>query len=107
MSIKTVEMYRVECDHDGCDEHPHYGDFYAWADEGKAIEEATNAEWYVRGWPVTLTLCPEHGHRTVCMGDDEECPRRDVTEADDGWMYCPEHRGEGMDEPATDEEAGA
>lgn len=99
-------MYRVVCDRDGCEEHPHHNDYYAWAEVGEALDEAINAEWYIRGGG-TLALCPEHGYRTVCMGDVEDCPRRDVTEADDGWMYCPEHRHEGMDEPATDEGAGA
>lgn len=89
--IREVTMYRVECDEPACDESPHE-EHYAWLQDGVALDEAVNADWTVR---PGLHLCPEHAGRTVCMGNDETCARRDVTEADDGWMYCPEHIEEG------------
>lgn len=92
--IKTIEMYHVVCDHDGCEGHPR-GDSYAFADLGAALDDAVDGDWCIRDG---LHLCPEHGYRTVCMGDDEGCPRRDVSEADDGWVYCPAHLHEGMDD---------
>jgi hypothetical protein len=94
--IREVTMYRVECDHDGCDTSPQdESDYYAWGDAGFAVDSAIDHGWTIR---KGLHLCPDHGHRTVCMGDDEECPRRDkLAEADDGWMYCPDHVGQGMD----------
>lgn len=100
MSIKEVPMYRVVCDEDGCDASPQDStDYFAWANPGSAIDDAVSADWAVRDG---LHLCEDHGHRTVCMGDDSECPRRDdLAEADDGWMYCPEHLEQGMDEATS------
>jgi len=96
MSVKTVTMYRVQCDEPGCEDSPQEGgDYYAWADHGAAYDEAMGGDWTIRDG---LDLCPEHGRRTVCMGDDEQCARRDVSEADDGWMYCPDHKDQGGDE---------
>ncbi len=97
--IQEVTMYRVVCDEPGC-EVPAQDetDYYAWADPGSAVDGAMDGEWIVRDG---LHLCPEHGSRKVCMGDDEQCPRRDVTEADDGWMYCPGHIAEGTDSEAV------
>lgn len=95
MSVVTTTMYRVVCDEEGCDSSPQdHGDYFAWADVGAAYDEANGGDWAIR---PGLDLCPEHGGRTVCMGDDEQCSRRDVSEADDGWMYCPDHREQGMD----------
>lgn len=96
MSVKTIPMYRVECDEDGCDASPQDdGEFWAWSDDDQAEEDARESDWIVR---PDLHLCRAHGGRNVCMGDDEECPRRDeLTEADDGWMYCPQHVEQGMD----------
>lgn len=95
MSTQTATMYRVVCDAPDCDSSPQDGgDYYAWADAGAAYDEAIGGDWVIR---PGLDLCPEHGHRTVCMGNDEECPRRDVSEAGDGWMYCPEHIEQGAD----------
>lgn len=98
MSIKTVEMYRLVCDEPGCEASPQDGgDYFAWADRGSAYDDAAYGFWTIR---PNLDLCPDHGSRTVCMGDDEQCPRRDVSEAEDGWMYCPDHISQGMWEEA-------
>lgn len=97
MSLLAVTMYRVVCDEPGCNASPQdQSDYFAWADSGTPYDDAAGADWTIR---PNFDLCPEHGHRTVCMGADEECPRRDeLAEADDGWLYCPDHLAEGMDE---------
>lgn len=92
--IQEVTMYRVVCDQDGCEKSAQDDtEFFCWSDQESARNDAESADWYMR---KDLHLCPDHGYRSVCMHD--ECPRRDVTEADDGWPYCPEHISEGMDE---------
>lgn len=93
MSIETVPMYRVVCDEPNCGESAQEGDYYAWIDASDALQEASDADWTTRH--PYLHLCPEHGRRTVCMGEGDDCPRRDVTEAADGWVYCPDHIAEG------------
>jgi len=89
MSLQAVTMYRVVCDEPGCTASANDDtEFYAWSDHGAAYDSANDGDWTVR---PGLDLCPDHGSRKLCMGNDEKCPRRDVSEAADGWMYCPEH----------------
>lgn len=95
MSVKTIPMYRVQCDAPGCDASPQeFSDYYAWADSGSAYDDALSGGWTIR---PGLDPLPRAWFPHVCMGSDEECPRRDVSEADDGWMYCPDHVDQGMD----------
>lgn len=72
MSLREVIMYRVECSSDGCDESPHDG-YYAWADVGVALDEASNADWYVGEFGE---FCDTHAPRCICgariYGDVDE-----------------------------------
>jgi hypothetical protein len=57
--IKDVVMHRVICDAPECGESPQdYGDFYAWADDGQAEDEATEAEWLIT--EDGKHYCPAH-----------------------------------------------
>ena len=95
--LVRVDSWKVVCDE--C--RKEYEDWNGWTiygEEWHAIESATDSDWIVRDG---LVLCSECGHRKVCMDEDNKCVRRDLTEADDGWLYCPEHIEQGMDEVST------
>lgn len=86
--IVRVDSYKLVCQE--CFEE--YEDWNGWTifgDAGHAQESAVEGDWVVR---PGLVLCSSCGHRKVCMDEDWKCVRRDgLTEADDGWLYCPEH----------------
>ena len=91
--IVRVDSWKIVCNE--C--RAEYEDWNGWTiygDQGHAIESATEADWTVRD---ALVLCSECGHRKVCMDEDRECVRRDLTEDPTGWMYCPKHIEQGMD----------
>lgn len=57
-------MYRVVCDAEGCGESAQeLSDYYAWADAGTALDEATNGDWYVGEFGQ---FCDDHAPRCVC-----------------------------------------
>jgi len=88
MSIQTVPMYRVVCDHDGCDASAQDdGEHWAWSDHGYALQEATNRDWYVVHEPGSeyVHLCTEHAPR--CRADD--CAISLTDNEMDG--YCEDH----------------
>ena len=43
MSVQQVPMYRLSCDR--CATSAQEGDYYAWADENEAREEASESGW--------------------------------------------------------------
>jgi len=45
VSLEQVPMWRVVCDR--CGESAQQDEFYAWADHGSAIDEATGHDWLV------------------------------------------------------------
>lgn len=93
--LVRVDSWKVVCQE--CrDEFEDSNGWTLYADQGYAQESAEDADWTVR---EGLVLCSSCGHRKVCMDEDRGCVRRDLTEADDGWMYCPDHIEQGMDTP--------
>ena len=46
MSIREVTMYQIVCDGEDCGANAQEdGDYYAWADDGQAEDEATSYDW--------------------------------------------------------------
>lgn len=70
-----------------------------FADHGHAQDSAVDHDWLVRDG---LTLCVSCWEKNpYCRDEDDGCVRRDVSGADDGWLYCPDHIEQGMDAPVT------
>lgn len=97
--LVRIDSWKIVCQecYDGFENHMGWSIF---ADHGYAEEQAQDSDWLVRNG---LTLCPScWKKRPYCRDENNECVRRDVTEADDGWLYCPEHIEQGMDTGDTD-----
>lgn len=97
--LVRIDSWKIVCQecYDGFENHMGWSIF---ADHGYAEEQAQDSDWLVRNG---LTLCPSCWEKRPCCRDENnECVRRDVTEADDGWLYCPEHIEQGMDTGDTD-----
>jgi hypothetical protein len=94
MSVKRVDSWMLLCD--GCGTEFENGNGWSiFADRWYAEDDARDNEWLVRDG---LTLCvPCREKTTYCRDEDNKCLRRDVSEADDGWLYCPDHIEQGMD----------
>lgn len=92
--IVRVDSWKVVC-HD-CGREGEFGDWTIFGDRWYAIDAAYDADWAVQG-DGALVLCADCGHRKVCKDENRACTRRDLAEADDGWMYCPDHIAQGMD----------
>ena len=46
MALVTVTMYRIVCDRCGaCAQDD--SDFYAWADDARALDDASDADWLI------------------------------------------------------------
>lgn len=92
--LVRVDSWKVVCQE--C--HAEFEDGNGWTifgDHGHAMESASEGDWLVR---ADLTLCSMcSSAKPYCRDENNECVRRDVTEADDGWLYCPDHIGQGMD----------
>lgn len=94
--LVRVDSWKVVCDE--CRDEFESGDGWTiFGDAGYATESAQGADWLVRKGLTLCTLCWEKN--PYCRDEDDECLRRDVSEADDGWLYCPEHIAQGMDAP--------
>lgn len=85
--IREVTMYRVECDHDGCDDSPQDGtDFFAYTEPQMALDDASNGDWY-QGESGAV-FCREHAPRCA----DDDC---NLILTDDEWgVFCEDHAPE-------------
>jgi hypothetical protein len=92
--VIAVQCYRIVCQ-ECLNEYEDWNGWSIWLHPADAADSAIDSEWTVR---PDLVLCGNCGHRKVCMDEDNKCARRDLTEADDGWLYCPEHIEQGMDD---------
>ena len=94
--VIRVDSWKVVCQE--CREtHENGNDWPVFADRWSAEDEARDFDWAIRGELVICPNCVER--RPVCLDHDEKCTRRDVSEADDGRLYCPDHLAQGMDAP--------
>jgi hypothetical protein len=94
--VVRVDSWKIVCQE--CrDQYEDYNGWSIFGEQWHAIESAEDNDWTVRDG---LVLCGSCGHRKVCMDEDRACTRRDLSEADDGWMYCPDHIEQGMDAPS-------
>jgi len=83
MSIKTVAMYTVVCDHEDCGVSAQEGgDFAAWAEASSAVEEAQDGDWYMH---EDAHLCPRHS--PTCAADGCSIQLRDA----EFGAYCEDH----------------
>lgn len=64
MAVKTVTMYYVQCDQDGCARtDAEHGEYVAWTDPDSAVDIVQDADWWVdTGYNVHF--CAEH--RPIC-----------------------------------------
>lgn len=91
--IIEVQCYRLVCQ-ECLNEYEGWNGWSIFLHAADAVDAATDSDWTVR---PDLVLCSKCGHRKVCMDENNRCARRDLTEADDGWMYCPDHIEQGTD----------
>ena len=94
VGLVRVDSWKVVCQE--CREEFENGiGWTIYADAGYAADEAADCDWLVRTGLVLCLSCWEKN--PYCRDEDNDCIRRDVSEADDGWLYCPDHIGQGMD----------
>lgn len=92
--LVRVDSWKLVCQ-DCCDEFENGEGWSVFAAPAYAVDDALDSDWVVR---EGLVLCSACRYRAVCMDEDDKCTRRDLTEAEDGWMYCPDHISQGMDD---------
>lgn len=95
VGLVRVDSWKVVC-YECRDEYEDWNGWTIFGDHGHAWESASESDWLMR---EGLVLCPSCWQKKpYCRDEDEKCLRRDVSEADDGWLYCPDHIEQGMDE---------
>lgn len=92
--IVRVDSWKVVCNECRQDFESD-NDWTIFADRWYAEDCARDHDWLIRDGLVLCVSCWEKA--PYCRDEDGKCLRRDLSEADDGWLYCPEHIEQGMD----------
>ena len=73
MSAETVTMYRILCDFPHCKVSAQDdSDYYAWMDEGVALDEALDSDWHQAGDDENAIFCDGHPARWASDFGGEE-----------------------------------